>query len=295
MNSRRAGHPPGGTALVDGHSTAHGTLRYAEVALAAIFTLLAGIPAMPVEWRVISGLLTWVLVWDLLAKHWTYLGKVPKDIFWGRLAFFTVWVFIGFANQIERAWKVQEAAVLEGDIFEGTFEPATDCVPLPVQVGSNGATLFMVPHPGTATPPYFAPFQDTNFLVQCGKHGVLVSTIVRDRNGAVVAKIERNHWTVFPPYFSDKNYTNTAFEVKDNSDHVVLQIKFVRGTLQVQGEWWNDEQRGMRVVYTGLEGGEIIPLILHNQHNESLIEPMFQYPSKDYWGEFVKPHLVDAR
>jgi hypothetical protein len=148
------------------------------------------------------------------------------------------------------------------------------------------------PRSGQKMPPYFAPFQDANFLVECGQHGVLISTTVRDRNGNLVVNIDKNHWTVYPPYCVDKNYTKSAFEALDNSKHVLLQIRFAEGDqktlarLQVQGEWWNDEGRGIRVVFAGGQGGEVIPLFPQNQHNDALIKPIFKYPSRDFWGDF---------
>jgi hypothetical protein len=100
---------------------------------------------------------------------------------------------------------------------------------------------------------------------------------------------------VYPPYCLDKNRTDLAFEIKDSSGHILLQIQIVGGPprVQVQGEWWSNESRGVRIVKTkDGERGEMIPLLPQMQHNDELIQNMFEYPSKEHLGEYhLKPRL----
>jgi hypothetical protein len=209
----------------------------------------------------------------------------------------TITLSLAFAGAfwptIHTQWREEMADALDGEIFGGPFEPESNCVALSVEVGTSSSILMMLPpKPGQNMPPYFAPFEDAKFLIECGKRGTLITTTVRDRSGNLVVDIERNHWKVYPPYCSDKNYTKSAIEVKDNSGHVLLQLKFAEGNrttpprIQVQGEWWNDEGKGLRIV-KGADGhGYVVRLVPQNQHNEALIREIFQYPSHYHWGEF---------
>jgi hypothetical protein len=112
----------------------------------------------------------------------------------------------------------------------------------------------------------------------------------------LVAKLENNHWSVSPDHSIcwDKNYTRNSLEVKDSADHVVFQIRILPHRVQLQGEWRDDFGHGIRIAKCPPEapgpGGCIA--IWNNpeaEHNvEQLIEPMFQYPSREHWGEFIK-------
>lgn len=270
-----------------------GGLKKAEIVFTIVCTIAPVLPSVPVVWKVILGFAALCGIVHLVSTEVEYFRRIPRDVLWGRFVIVTVFLFIGSWTTIVSAWRSEMAARTEGDIFEGKYEPGTNCMALPVQIGSTGGILIMTPpKSGEKMPPYFAPFKDANFLVECGQHGPLISTTVRDRDGNLVVSIDRNHWTVYPPYCLDKNYTKYGFEVLDNSKHVLLQIRFMDRDrkepmrLQVQGEWWNDEGRGMRIVLAGSPGGASIPLFRQNQHNDALIKPIFKYPSRDFWGEF---------
>jgi hypothetical protein len=67
----------------------------------------------------------------------------------------------------------------------------------------------------------------------------------------------------------------------------VLQAIILTDRIKLQGEWWDTQGRGIRLI-NGIppSGSMVIRLGPQNQHTESLIEPIFQYPSQDHWGEF---------
>ena len=136
----------------------------------------------------------------------------------------------------------------------------------------------------------FPFFKDSGVRIETGKMGPLLTTIIRDRNGNLVAEIRRNHWKVYAQYCADKNYTKDALEIQDSAGHVVLQAKILPMTIQIQGEWWDTQGGGVRMVELPdpRMGSQVLPMNRQNQHTEALIEPMFEYPSKDHWGEPVK-------
>jgi len=140
----------------------------------------------------------------------------------------------------------------------------------------------------------FPFFQDSGVKIELGNKGeALLTTPIRDRNGNLVAEITRNHWRIYPLYSSDKNYTDDALEVKDSAGHVVLQVKILpkTKTIQLQGEWWNTQGSGIRLLRPAVvqpgTGSETVYMNRQNQHLEALIKSMFQYPSKEHWREFA--------
>jgi hypothetical protein len=254
---------------------------FASIALAFVGVMWATCAGLVALWFFAS----WIADSDRFAK------TTNRKLWTLRISIVFVGCLIA-AWPVYRQWKIEQAEALEGNLFEGSFHPETNCMALPVQVGSAGATFYMFPPKnGKEMPPYFRPFPDAEFRVECGKRGALISTTVRDHNGNEIVSIERNHWHIFPP-FRDKNYTNSALEVEDNSGHVVFQIRFAAGDpkknlfprIQLQGEWWSDEGHGLRIVFTGEAGGEMTFLTPQNQRNDALIKPIFKYPSRDFLG-----------
>jgi len=187
-------------------------------------------------------------------------------------------------------WIHEQAEAKEGNLRgagEAFRDQSSRMVPL-VQVDNTG-TIFMMatPKPGDVPAPYFQPFPDAAFEVESGKNGPLVSTTVRDSDGHIVVTISRNHWVVYPPFCQDKNYTDDALEVLDSSLHVVLQIRLLPNTVQVQGEWWDNQGSGLRIMKNPAnpKAGMAAALGTKIRHNELLIQPIFKYPSRDHWQE----------
>jgi hypothetical protein len=221
-----------------------------------------------------------ILVHPLAKIHWK----------WRTLATLIMsLIFVVICQPIEHAqWREEMAAKLEGNLTGGDKPELLENGAIPwLQIADTKTVEIMTPN-GKGQP-YFSPFKDdADFLVESGTKGPLISTVVRDRGGNMVVEIKQNHWRVYPPYCSDKNYTDRAFEAKDSSGHVLIQFRFIGGPprVQVQGEWWSNESRGIRVVKDAHSNGYVVPLFPDNQRNDLLIKPIFKYASKDYWGEF---------
>jgi hypothetical protein len=116
---------------------------------------------------------------------------------------------------------------------------------------------------------------------------IKVSTDIRDKSGAMVVRLIQNEWEVAPPKIFARNYSENALEVLGTNGDVVLQIKILPDRIQIFGEWWDQDGRGIRV--TG-NGNEVAIVMLSRDVNPPTpkIEPMFRYPSETHLGELVR-------
>jgi hypothetical protein len=187
-------------------------------------------------------------------------------------------------NRIRREQKI---TATEGNLSNCTFlmfgcgEPG----PRMLQLGDSGGTLI---YGGSADEPMMQLAYDAGIQVDNGQKGPELTTTVRDKDGKIVVHIEKNHWVLFPPFYSDKNYTRDALEVKDGRGHVVLWTRLLKDRVQIQGEWRDEFGHGRRWRRCPKPRDACIDLWDNPQEelaNEHLIEPMFEYPSKDHLGE----------
>ncbi len=188
-------------------------------------------------------------------------------------------------------WIEEKSAVLSGDLLGGTSQVFTDNIPRMIPTLEMGdeqkpTGLIKIPNVEQDRNLYFKFFPDSVVKLEPGKRGSIISTTVRDRFGNKVVEIEKNHWKVYPPYCSDKNYTDSALEVLDNSGHVVLQLKIFADRALVNAEWWDNEGHGVRIGPFPGGGSRVTSLGPMVQRNEWLIKPMFKYPSSEHWSEF---------
>jgi hypothetical protein len=115
-----------------------------------------------------------------------------------------------------------------------------------------------------------------------------VSTEILDKSGMRVAKLDHNEWQIaVPPAIWDRNFTETALEVMDAGGRVVLQIRILADRIQILGEWWDRDGRGIRIAGNGNEVAVAI-LSRENDSPNLKIEPMFRYPSDKHLGELVR-------
>jgi len=142
-----------------------------------------------------------------------------------------------------------------------------------VQIGQGDTFLVLEPRENQAVNLFGMSFDVVN--VKRVNNQLLLSTTVRDQAGNLVVQIVENRWTVSPVKTNcwDKNYTQDSLEVKDGRGRVVLQVRVLPHTLQIQGEWplpgGNHTLVAENDQYTDLEG----------------IVPRFRYPSEEHWGE----------
>jgi hypothetical protein len=255
-----------------------------DLILATVF----GVVPMPVVLKWAGWFVCWCALLYIVQASVDQIESYPRKTrtFGGILL---AAAFLGVCGPIARdQWREEKAAILEGNL-PGAGMIFTDNVkrgfPM-VQIGRG--TIFVMTPDGVSD--IFPFFKDSGVKMEWGQKGPLLTTVVRDRNGNLVVEIKKNHWKVYPQFCADKNYTKDALEVQDNAGHVILQVKIISGTIQIQGEWWNTEGTGVRMMQLPdpKAGSLVVPMNRQNQHNESLIEPMFEYPSKDHWGELAK-------
>ena len=180
------------------------------------------------------------------------------------------------------------ATALEGDLRGAgdAFDDGKLRITPMVQIGTTESILELLP--SSQLEPSFKPFPDAEFTVEFGRQWPVVSTTVRDSKGHIIATINKNHWRVYPPYCQEKNFTEDALEVLDSSLHVVLQLKLLPDRVQIQGEWWDNQGHGLRISRSpDPKRGQVTQLGPEIKRNDALIEPMFKYPSKQHWQEFV--------
>ena len=243
-------------------------------------------------WHPIIGWILWGVA-VAFVEHilWIYWESIDRSLVL-RIVYVTVISvpFLAIASYSTYSdWKQQMASALEGDLI-GAGPALNDGKQhgFPnLRIG--GTTMVMSPN---GVPERFKFFPDANIRIEWGFKGPQLTTTVRDRNGNLVVEVTRNHWRVYPLYSVDKNYTQYALEVEDSAGHVVLQVRIFPDTVELQGEWWDTQGNGIRFLkppgITPDAGAIVIPLGPRNQHTESLIQPIFQYPSKEHWRELLQ-------
>jgi len=189
---------------------------------------------------------------------------------------------------------IRRSFAKELDLF-GALTPDTPILlkgaglPAHFEIGDSG-TIFIL-----------EGFGDKEFLPVLTSHGcrlvienidgqTKISTQIRDWSGSVVAELIRNEWKVSPATW-DRNYTKNALEVKDATGHIVLQVRALADRIQLQGEWWSPEGKGLRIVkspYKDMPGGLFIFVNKEERDSHPTIEPIFKYPSRLHFGELRK-------
>lgn len=251
-----------------------------------VLAFLFGVVPMPVAYRWIGWFCCWCGLLYVLQRTIAPVKGLPrKTRICGTVVLSALFIFAS-KNSAIAMWEEEQAAAQEGNLI-GAGPAINDGKPhgFPfLEVG--GSTLIMTPN---GVPDYFILFPDAGVGIEWGYHGPLFTTTVRDRNGNLVVQVTRNHWHVYPLYSADKNYSRNSLEVEDSAGHVVLQVQVLPQAIKLQGEWWDTQHSGIRflapVVRTPDAGAVIERLGPLDQKPNSLIQPMFLYPSKDHWGQ----------
>jgi hypothetical protein len=78
--------------------------------------------------------------------------------------------------------------------------------------------------------------------------------------------------------------------VKDDKGNIVLQVKALPDRIQIQGEWWQNQARGIRLVAAPTGCGANIQFFGPSFRPEQgePIRPIFMYPSETHFGELKK-------
>jgi hypothetical protein len=113
---------------------------------------------------------------------------------------------------------------------------------------------------------------------------LLVTTRVRDASGGVIAEMNDNEWKhQHQPAIFDRNYTQDALEIRDNTGKVVLQVANLGNTIHVAAIFHC--KNGWTYMVGPIAGeGSAIELRPPGQPLRSEIPPICNYPSDLHFG-----------
>ncbi len=161
-----------------------------------------------------------------------------------------------------------------------------------LEIGDSGAVFLWAGPGGT---PMFQFANDNQLTISSNERGLVrVSTLIRDKSGAIVAELVENEWRVKRERAWDRNYNASALEVKDATGDVVLQVRLVTPSrVQFQAKLYDKSGNGVAIGKgrgrDGTMGGVIEQTGSAHPELTMKIEPIFRYPSDQHFGELAKP------
>ena len=179
--------------------------------------------------------------------------------------------------------------------YSGVLETRIGAGPLPqLEMADSGSILMFTGPQGQAL---FKFFDDCHVTIEIRQNRItkrrrlLVSTLVRNAQGGLVAELKQNQWQVNPNASFDRNYRRDTLEVKGSAGDVILQARLVGDRVQFQAKFRDVNGKGIAIGKgkdaNGAVGG-IIEITGHAHPNLSLhIAPIFRYPSSRYFGMLV--------
>ena len=260
-----------------------------ELGFAVLLVVLPEATHVPlVPW----GIALWIIAW-LLALH--LLLTIPFFAQWTvaqRLViamYMTILVCVLAQPRMYRKYHREMAEETEGDLYiDNSIAAGAN-----LEAGDSGGIFPW----HSANPGPLKLLKDEAVLeAKLGKRGVEVSTVVRDRIGHQVVKVDDNHWQIEKQNSVDHNYTNNALEVLDAGGHVVLQLRLLPDRMQIRGEWHDAYGGGVQVIdcpnpmFPKQYGGciEVFGSKYLERDKRVTITPMFKYPSSEHWGELSR-------
>lgn len=142
------------------------------------------------------------------------------------------------------------------------------------------------------------PFSGVKYKASISNNKISVNTSLLDEKGNLIAEMQDNEWLVNRNFSIDRNFDNTALEVKDNSGDVIFQIEIVKNIVYLKGKFMRPDgfiaMAASKKTHSGRERGyhlvfkppkkELEPRLL----NLVSIDPIFKYPSELHKGERVQ-------
>lgn len=202
-------------------------------------------------------------------------------------------MFIVISALIQVIDVIQQDKEIDKIKYYGTLEPenkillstADNTIPK-IEIGDSG-TIFVWNGPQGMN--LFTIFDDNALKILSENGQIKLSTLIRDKNGNVVAEIVDNEWrSNIRPISWDRNYNKHAIEVKDRTGDVILQVRVLNDRIQFQGKFYSGSGDGFALVAAPWGTGAIMEIKKNDEHLESHIEPIFKYPSDSHLGELIK-------
>jgi len=108
-----------------------------------------------------------------------------------------------------------------------------------------------------------------------------ISTVVRDKDGKILAKIVGNEFFTMPrPAILDRNYDENSLEVVDVYGNVVLQASLIGSCVKILGIFF--DKSGNAIVAD--ENG----FVIYPRSFNAKINPIFVHPCEGHLGERIK-------
>jgi hypothetical protein len=166
--------------------------------------------------------------------------------------------------------------------------------PIPaIELGQTGVVFNWETKNGAMnlTLPMFDGISSLKFELVDGQ--TVVTTNVFDDTGALIATVERNQWKVAEqPASWDRNYSDSALEIKDRHGRVIFQLVATGDHVQIQGEWRTDAKHhvvrkdGKPIEGFRIANGAMMTNPRDDQKHER-IKPIFKYPGDENLGDLA--------
>jgi hypothetical protein len=158
------------------------------------------------------------LLWLSTTSH-PQIGKVIIALLAAAVVFGGCPIVYRWINDRERNEQLYAGRLNpQGIINDGHLQPGAQ-----IQIGRSHV-IFME----SVFPDALSAMRGDRFTIEKIDGKLLVSTMIRDSSGSVLAELRRNEWKVAPPPKTwDRNYTDNALEVVNAEGYVVLQIKLL--------------------------------------------------------------------
>jgi hypothetical protein len=258
------------------------------IALALIGVVLGAVSAQA---KAIAGIafVAFLLLFHLALKHryehslrqWL---QYPLSLLLAGASAYGLWHFY-----LNDQYQTQQASKTEGDLVAEDADSESAARPPVLQIGPDEhATKFTLGGGPRTSSLFFSYIDDVQLVIQNGPSGVVLSTPVLDSKGNKVGEITKNHWKIFPPWASDKNYDKHSLEILDTAGDVVLQVRLRKNVAELQGFWRDESGKGLEIYDVPGKGGRMyFAPVPDKPRDRYKIPKMFVYPSSAHWGERV--------
>jgi pyrimidine deaminase RibD-like protein len=153
---------------------------------------------------------------------------------------------------------------------------------LEIEIGDSECTFVFK---GPAGQPWLTLWDVDRFLVEKIEGKLAVSTTIRNEHGKIIAELTRNEWKIRPSLLWDKNFSDSALEVRDEEGHIVLQVQVLLEKVRIQGIWRGAKGEFFQLVKSPTGKGG---LMVCRSEGWIPIQPLFLYPSELHQGELAK-------
>ncbi len=258
-----------------------------EIVFAIILVIIPwSFPSMGIGWRCVLWFVAWALFIHLLFELTPALKGLSTFVKISLSMGVTGLLAAVVYTPILWAWRAEQAAKTDGELvasesFAGF--PTRNPAEFVVKIGTSETEIVT---PSTLNHPI--NILGDKFTMNLNAQGnVIISTVVRDRNGNLIAEIIENKWRVSNQsnLSWDKNYKKDMLEVLDGRGRVVLQVKLFTNGIQLQGEWYREDGRRVRFQAFSDQGG--VTILGPFGRDDPPIQNRFKYPSSEHWGEFA--------